>query len=300
MLGLPTMDTPDGPEADDERPRRRESSARIDAAGRCGVASHPVGEVIHRYLGAAGYPRSAGGPAASRPTPPAPRFTGLVLVGVDDAPDSHVAVHHAAIEAELHGWDLRLLHVPTGGAAGDPGARLFEQMTERVYARSRTFAVTSRLAVGTPEAMLLAEAGRADLVVVGGRHGAGAAARRAGPVLVVRVPGWPPGSEFAQRPILAGIEPGYPGGRLRAGRGQGPAVRRGAAARRAVPGPAGKPARRHRPPPDPPKRPDRRAGRGLGPCRRRGDRTRSGRRCPARFGGSPVLPHARCPVFLVG
>ena len=82
---------------------------------------HPTryGEVVNRYLGGAGYPellRPAHHPA--RPTPPASRFTGLVLACVDESPDSYVALDHAAIEAELRGWDLRLIHVQSGAVAG--------------------------------------------------------------------------------------------------------------------------------------------------------------------------------------
>jgi nucleotide-binding universal stress UspA family protein len=143
------------------------------------------------------------------------------MVGVDDSPDSYIALDHAAIEAELHGWDLRLVHVQYGPGAVYParvrGARLLEQMAARVHAHSGAVVVTSRLATGAPATELLAEAAGTDLVVVGRRHGAAGAAlgltigdrvtaRHNGPVLAVRIPGWPPGAGFAHRPIIAGLD----------------------------------------------------------------------------------------------
>jgi nucleotide-binding universal stress UspA family protein len=64
---------------------------------------------------------------------------------------------------------------------------------------------------------LIAAAEQADLIVVGSRHGrAGGALRLAvgdyvamhhrGPVLVVRVPAWPPGADYGARPIVVGVE----------------------------------------------------------------------------------------------
>jgi nucleotide-binding universal stress UspA family protein len=65
--------------------------------------------------------------------------------------------------------------------------------------------------------VLLADAKSANLVVVGARHGTAGAAfgmtvgdrvasHHAGPVLVVRVPGWPPGPDLALRPIVVGVD----------------------------------------------------------------------------------------------
>jgi nucleotide-binding universal stress UspA family protein len=152
---------------------------------------------------------------------PAPRSAGVVMVGVDDSPASYVALDHAAIEADMHGWDLRILHVEPGGPgrspAWDRGARLLEQMADRVHAFSGTVPVVSRLEVGNPAAVLIADAASADLMVVGRRHGTTGAAfgvavgdRVAGhhgvPVLVVRVPGWPPGQGLVHRPIVVGVD----------------------------------------------------------------------------------------------
>lgn len=183
-------------------------------------------EAVNRYLGAAGYRELQQSHAhAGRSTPaPAPKVAprqGTVVVGVDDSPASYIAVDHAAIEAELRGWDLRLLHVQRAGSARyparDEGARLLERMTDRVHACAPVVAVSSHLAVGATATMILADTGDADLIVVGHRHGpAGTAigfavgervaSRHRGPAMVVRVPGWPPGPDFATRPIVVGVD----------------------------------------------------------------------------------------------
>jgi nucleotide-binding universal stress UspA family protein len=143
-----------------------------------------------------------------------------VAVGVDDSPDSYVALDHAAVEADIRGWNLRLVHVqhaPGRNQDREHGAQLLERMTDRVHAHSQTVPTNSRLSVGPTAATLLNAVKDADLVVVGRRHGAtGAAfgmtvgdhvaAHHPGPVLVVRVPGWPPGPEFARRPIVVGVD----------------------------------------------------------------------------------------------
>jgi nucleotide-binding universal stress UspA family protein len=188
-------------------------------------------DVVTRYLGVVTYRDLNVMPAdvsarqvAITPEPAKPRTPqtkGIVLVGVDDSPASYIAVDHAAIEAEIRGCDLKLLHIQhTLGNrhdARDRGARLLERMAERVHGCSPALAVTSRLAIGSATATLLSESRQADLVVVGHRHGAAGtafgrtvgervASRHEGPVLVVRVPGWPPGPEFATRPIVVGLD----------------------------------------------------------------------------------------------
>jgi nucleotide-binding universal stress UspA family protein len=180
-------------------------------------------EAINRYLGAAGYrldEPDLPATTADRPVPPAATTTG-VLVGVDDTPTSYTAVDHAAIEAGLRGWDLRIIHVQHPGglrqSARDAGARLLERLTDRVHAYSPSVPVTCRLMVGSAAHLLLSGAEDAGLVVVGHRHGAvGAtfglsvgdrvAAQHHGAVLVVRVPGWPPGPEFGSRPVVVGAD----------------------------------------------------------------------------------------------
>lgn len=175
------------------------------------------GEAVNRYLNAVGYRPESAGPSEREPSLPT---TGLILVGADDTPTSYTAVDHAAIEAEIRGWDLRIIHVlrPSGRrAATTAGERLLQRLTDRVHACSPSVAVTSRLVIGSAPAVLLAAAGAADLVVVGHRHGTAAstfgisvgdrvAAGHHGTVLVVRIPGWPPGPGFALRPIVAGAD----------------------------------------------------------------------------------------------
>lgn len=201
--------------------RQRTHREARQAAGDVRRAT-PYSEAVNRYLGAYGYRETRD--TASVPAPERPHQTrsGLVLVAVDDSLASYTAVDHAAIEAELRGWDLRLVHVQHGGtaryAARDLGARLLERLTDRVHGYSPTVPVTGRLAIGAPVTMVLTEAETADLVVVGHQHGIASttlgltvgeriATHHPGTVLVVRLPGWPPGPHFATRPIVVGVDP---------------------------------------------------------------------------------------------
>ena len=194
-----------------ERDSRRAHAARTDATRYSGA--------INRYLGVLGYrPDEPGAPAPGRVPPGVVAKTGLVLVGVDDSPISYTAVDHAAIEAELRGWDLHMLHVQGARQpAQDTGARLLERLTERVRACAPSIAVTSRLIIGSATSRLLVEGRHAGLVVVGHRHGAASSAfgvsvgervavDHRGVVMVVRIPGWPPGPGFAARPIVVGVD----------------------------------------------------------------------------------------------
>ncbi|WP_306212403.1 universal stress protein [Actinoplanes sp. RD1] len=169
---------------------------------------------MNRYLGAAQYQQAR--THTVRTAGSTPGRPGLVTVGVDDSPDSYVALDHAAVEADVHGWDLRLVHVQRAisGADRDSGAELLRRLTDRVHAQSQRVTVHSRLAIGPPASTLLGAVQDADLVVVGRRHGAAGAmlgmtvgdsvaAHHRGPVLIVRVPGWPPGPDFARRPLAA-------------------------------------------------------------------------------------------------
>jgi nucleotide-binding universal stress UspA family protein len=185
------------------------------------------GDAINRYLGAAGYPAPytavpviAGYPTAETAAagPPA---AGVVVAGVDDDPISHIAVDHAAIEAELHGWALRIVHVRRN-RKDEAGERLLRRLTDRVRASAPSSPVTSRLVVGSdPAQQLLAEAADAGLLVVGHRHGAAATAfgrsvadrvgrQHSGPVLVVRMPGWPVGPEWGNRQIVVAVDDSAP------------------------------------------------------------------------------------------
>jgi nucleotide-binding universal stress UspA family protein len=192
---------------------------------------------VNRYLGALGY--AAGVDRHDRPTAVPTRAPATVakqpvrhtvVVGVDDSPSSVVAVDHAAIEAELRGWDIRLVHVqrPLGHRPTDrdDGAALLEHLIDRVHACSTNVAAVSRLHVGFPAVTLVDHAMDAGLVVVGSRHGRAkealggsvsgyVASHHPGPVLVVRVPGWPAGGQLATRPVVAGVD-GSPAGRAAA------------------------------------------------------------------------------------
>ncbi|MEU4425164.1 universal stress protein [Actinoplanes sp. NPDC024001] len=196
--------------------------AETEARRAAGEVRHPnrYGEVINRYLGAVDYPDPyAAGPKPAPAMRPHPVYaaTGVVLVGVDDSPISCVAVDHAAIEAELHGWRLHIVTVRRGGA-DRAGADLLRRLTDRVHASSPTVPVTSRLiAAAHPAQALLTEVGDAGLLVVGHRHEATATAlgrsvadrvgrHHSGPVLVVRMPGWPSGAEFGARPLVAAVD----------------------------------------------------------------------------------------------
>ncbi|GAA4607538.1 nucleotide-binding universal stress UspA family protein [Actinoplanes octamycinicus] len=154
-------------------------------------------------------------PAARRPASAA--AGGLVLAGVDDSPISSVAADHAAIEAGLHGWALRLLTVRRT-ADDDAGETVLRRLAERVRANYPEVPVTSRFAVGAhPARLLLAEGADADLLVVGHRHGTTITALgrsvadrvvrgHRGPVLVVRMPGWPVGPGFGTRPLVVAVD----------------------------------------------------------------------------------------------
>lgn len=195
----------------DRRGVQRDAVRRVRTA----ASATRYGDAINRYIAAAGRTPE---PAPSR-APVPPRVTGTVLVGVDESPVSWTAVDHAAIEAEVHGWNLLLFHVQRPGglhpASRDDGARLLERLTDRVHRHTSSVAVNGRLAVGSPAGVLLANARGASLVVVGHRHGpAGTAAgltvgdrvagQHSGVVLVARIPAWPPGADFAGRPIVVG------------------------------------------------------------------------------------------------
>ncbi|MEV0900473.1 universal stress protein [Actinoplanes sp. NPDC049802] len=142
---------------------------------------------------------------------------GAVLAGVDETPISCIAVDHAAIEAELRGWPLRLVNVRGTGSDG-AGAHLLQRLTDRVHASAPSTPVTSRIVLGEdPARGLLAEAVGAGLVVVGHRHGITSTTlgrsvadrigrMHSGPVLVVRMPGWPAGPEYGTRPIVVAAD----------------------------------------------------------------------------------------------
>jgi nucleotide-binding universal stress UspA family protein len=212
---------------------------RAEREARIGIRGNPQrrGAGINGYLGSSG---SGSGVAASGAAPDAApgwgaaagatapghrpvtgRTDGVVLVGVEEGPSSYTAVDQGAIEAGLRGWQLRLVHAQHAGGARHPasgsGSRLLERLEERVRACSPSVPVSSRITSGAATPALLDEARDATLVVVGThQHGPAAAvfgggvgervaALHSGPVLVVRVPGWPVGHDPARRPVVAGV-----------------------------------------------------------------------------------------------
>jgi nucleotide-binding universal stress UspA family protein len=206
--------------------------AEVEARRRIGepYRSTRYSDAVDRYLSAANYrdlnlvPSGASAPAAAMPRTAEHRARhtkDLVVVGVDQSPASYAALDHAAIEAGLRSCDLLLVHVQhtlvNRNKARDHAARLLEQMAERVHGCSPTLSVTSRLLPGPAPSALLWEAKDAALVVVGHRHGVAGntfgrsvgervASHHTGPVLVVRIPGWPHGLDLATRPIIVGVD----------------------------------------------------------------------------------------------
>lgn len=189
---------------------------------------------LSRYLSAQGYAATpvTGGAAGPVPEPQArgqarrsSHHTPAVVVGVDGSPGSYVAVDHAAIEAQLRGWEVRLVHVqhpaflrriPSGQR--DRGAGLLAEMGERIRVAVPDLAVATALRVGSAEEIMVAETSTAGLTVLGKRGygtvagmltpslSAHLASFAAGPVLVVRVPAWPPGQGWSERPVLVGVD----------------------------------------------------------------------------------------------
>ncbi|MCU7729491.1 universal stress protein [Actinoplanes sp. KI2] len=172
-------------------------------------------DALHGILAASVRSAPAAAHAPLEATP-----AGSVLVGVDDSPASYAALDLAAREAELHGWELRLLHVQHPGERRTTKAadfRLLEGMTDRVHAAAPAVPVTSHLVTGSAASLLLIEGGTANLLVVGHRHhavgttlglsvGDRVAAQHSGVVMVVRVPYWPPGPGIDLLPIVVGVD----------------------------------------------------------------------------------------------
>lgn len=197
-------------------------------------------EALLRYLGGIEYaeqqvhkradtvraaPPAAAEPDATGRSGPVDLHEQIVVAAADDSPGSFVALDHAAIEADLRGWPLRVTHVqhPAGahGAvkhARDRGAALLEEMSDRVRTRAPTTPVTSELLAGATARTLVARTATAGLTVLGSR-GRGqltgllggsvstyVAAHAQGPVLIVRTPSWPPSPEWPLLPVLAGVD----------------------------------------------------------------------------------------------
>lgn len=188
------------------------------------------GPALIRYLrseaalvGHEGMPPRAAGPN------PAPTLTiperHQVIVGLDDSADSYVALEQAAQEAAWRGWPLRIVHVQDPVWRAGPrdrtrteGAQLLEDAADRACAGQPAVPVSTSLRVGSAAGELIAAAQNAGLVVVGtrgldgfaglitGSVAAHVAAEATAPVLVVRVPAKSAQPEWAQRPLLVGVD----------------------------------------------------------------------------------------------
>ncbi len=165
---------------------------------------------------------------------PAPTLTvperHQVVVGFDDSADSYLALDQAAREAAWRGWPLRVVHVqdPAWWAGSrertrTEGAELLEDAADRACAEQPAVAVSTSLRVGSAAGELIEASRDAGLVVVGtrgldgfaelvtGSVAAHVAAEATAPVLVVRVPSKSAQPEWAQRPLLVGVD-GSPAG----------------------------------------------------------------------------------------
>ncbi len=209
------------------------------------VTGHPgrptrYEQAMVRYMGAIQYAeeraherdqRAAtdqGGEVAVQPYVATPRER-LVVVGVDESPGSFIALDHGAIEADLRGWPLRVVHVrhatrvPFVDRERDGGDELLHETADRVRYRSPTVAVTSELLLGSAAGLLVELSATAGLLVVGSRGRGGFAGLLAGsvssqvvtdargPVLVVRVPAWPPSPDWPSLPVVVGVDGSSPG-----------------------------------------------------------------------------------------
>ncbi|GGN50682.1 nucleotide-binding universal stress UspA family protein [Actinoplanes campanulatus] len=183
------------------------------------AGSHPkcYADALQGYLAAFGRSAPAAPPAPATATATLP---GTIVVGVDDSPAGCTALDHAAIEAHLHGWELRLVHAQHSGvrqATRAAGSQLLDRLVDRVHVAAPEVAVTRHLAIGSAVSSLLVEGRNADLLVVGHRHkavgtmlgltvGDQVAAQHSGIVMVVRMPYWPPESGFGALPLVVGVD----------------------------------------------------------------------------------------------
>lgn len=154
----------------------------------------------------------------------------LIIAGLDDSTEGHLAVEQAALEARLHGWPLRIIHVrPSGrGSRSAPnfrtdGARLLADMAERIRVQEPEITATTELCTGSAAGELVKASHRAGLVVVGNRGRGGltefltgsVASHVAGyanaPVLIVRLPAPTTGLDWLAHPIVVGVD-GSPAG----------------------------------------------------------------------------------------
>lgn len=144
-----------------------------------------------------------------------------VLVGVDGSESSQTAVDLGVREAQLHGRPVRLVHAfvwpllgvyvgpspagPPGGGLAADADRVLASALARAAKADPELPVTGEVVTGQPVPVLLAEAQRAALVVLGDRGLGGFTGLLVGSV-AVQVAGHAPG------PVLVARGAGEPGG----------------------------------------------------------------------------------------
>jgi nucleotide-binding universal stress UspA family protein len=124
-------------------------------------------------------------------------YSGFIVVGIDGSPESTAALRWALGRAAGSQQGLRIVHcrpAPSGdetsaGTAGDPPAARVDalQLLEDELAAGRSLVpqppeISVTQAVGSPEAVLVGQARRAALLVLGASHPSVAADPLHGPV----------------------------------------------------------------------------------------------------------------------
>ncbi|MFC8275258.1 universal stress protein [Streptomyces sp. NPDC057271] len=159
-------------------------------------------------------------------------MSGIITAGLDGTDHASAAADWAAQEAERRGSSLRLVHAwvwrPTDVVyVGDRAAEersvrgMLDEARSRVIRQHPALDVTTELLVDDPVPALLAEAVRADMLVLGSR-GYGTLTgyllgsvslkvlrQAAGPVVMVGRPN--PGATQAAPEVMVGVEPGQIG-----------------------------------------------------------------------------------------
>jgi nucleotide-binding universal stress UspA family protein len=146
----------------------------------------------------------------------------VVLVGVDGSDESLAAVDLAADEALLHNSPLRVvsaIHWTIDGTVVRDARSEVDAAARRATRRHPGLVVTTAVVVGVPASVLVEQAARAHLLVVGHRGRGGFATLVSGsvpaqvattapcPVLVAR-PGTPGADTEPEGPIVVGVDGG--------------------------------------------------------------------------------------------
>ncbi|WP_431948838.1 universal stress protein [Actinacidiphila sp. bgisy167] len=139
-------------------------------------------------------------------------MTRPVTVGLDGSPESHAAVCWAAQEALRRSVTLRMVH-----AGGHPyGDALVREAVQELAGRHPDLPVTTDVADAPPAELLVAEAGRSELLALGSQRLSGLGgfllgavgqmtlARAEGPVVVVRT-GQEEDAGDDRRPVVLGF-----------------------------------------------------------------------------------------------